>query len=154
MSLQYVIFIVTNWLSYTLWFTAISITSLLCYWHIISNFCHTWGTNSLQKCIYEKWGDIVTQYIIVLVCHSSLIQQTHEKVVFCNTRSVSEIVNIWWWRSSDILTLSSHSVRLKFHHFLSKYIWVLVIYSWFNTYENFWKVCVGLMNIILVWYNK
>ena len=96
MSLQYSIFIVTNWLSYTLLFTAIAITLLLCYWQIVSNFCQTLGTNSLQKCLFEKWGDIVTQYIAVLVHHSSVIQQTHEKVVLCNTKSVLEIFNIWW----------------------------------------------------------
>ena len=129
MSLQYSIFIVTNWLSYTIWFTAIAIISLLCYWHIISNFCQTWGTHSLQKCLYEKWGDIVTQYITVLVHHSSLIQQTHEKVVISNTRSVQKLSIYGDGRSSHILSLSSHSVRQKFHHFLSKFIWVLVIYS-------------------------
>ena len=97
-----VIFIVTNWLSYAVLFTAIAITSLLCYWHIISNFCQTLGTHRVQTCFFEKWGDIVTQYIAELIHHSSLIQQTQEKVVLCNTRSVSKIVNIWWCREAII----------------------------------------------------
>ena len=94
-SFKYSIFIVSSWLSYSLLFCAIAITSLLCYWYIISNLCQILGTNSLQKSLFEKWGDIVTQYIAVLVHHSSLIQQTPEKVVLCNTMSLSEIVNIW-----------------------------------------------------------
>ena len=35
------------------------------------------------------------QYITVVVHHSILIQETDEKVVLYNARSVSEIVNIW-----------------------------------------------------------
>ena len=38
---------------------------------------------------------IVTQYIAVVVHHYSLIQETNEKVVLCNARSVSEIFNTW-----------------------------------------------------------
>ena len=79
MSFTYSIFIVSNWLSYTLLLCSIAVTSLLCYWYIISNFCQIWGTNSLQKSFFKRWGEIVTQYIAVLVHHSNLIQQTHEK---------------------------------------------------------------------------
>ena len=78
----------TNSLSYTLLFSEISVTSLLSY------SCQTPDTNSMQNCLFEKSGDIVTQYIAVLVHNSSLVQQTNEKMVLCNTRSVSEIVNI------------------------------------------------------------
>ena len=82
-------------MSYSLWLTPIAIISLLWYWYIVVNFCNILGTHSVQTCLFEKWGDIVTQYIAVVVHHSSLIQETDEKVVLCNARSVSEIVNIW-----------------------------------------------------------
>ena len=101
MSFEYSIFIVSNWLSYTLLFSAIAITSLLCYWYIISNFYQILGTNSLQESLFEKWGDILTQYIAVMVHHSSLVQGTHAKVVLCNTMSLSEMVNIWWWEEQS-----------------------------------------------------
>ena len=54
MSFTYSIFIVSNWLSYTLLLCSIALTSLLCYWYIISNFCQIWGTNSLQKSFFKK----------------------------------------------------------------------------------------------------
>ena len=133
MSLEYSIFIITN-LSYTLLFSAIAVTSLLCYWYIISNFCQILGTNSLQKSLFEKWGDTVTQYIAALVHHSSLIEQTHEKVVLCNTMFFQKFSIYGNERSNHILSLSSYSIWLRSQYFLSKFIWVLVIYSWFNTY--------------------
>ena len=92
-----IFFIVTNWMSYSLWLTPIPIISLLWYWYIVANFCNISGTHCVQTCLFETWGDIVKQYIAVVVHHYSFIQETDEKVVLCNARSVSEIVNIWWW---------------------------------------------------------
>ena len=115
-ALEYSIFIVTNWLSYTLLFSAIGITSLLCYWYNISNFCQILGTNSLQKSLFEKWGDIVTQYIAVLVHHSSLIEQTHEKVVLCNTMSLSENCQSMVMRGAVIYFHFHSSCSIFFHY--------------------------------------
>ena len=84
-------------MSYSLLLTAIAIISWLWYWYLVANFCHILGTHGVQACLFETWGDIVTQYIAIVVHYYSLIQETDEKVVLCNARSVSEIVNIWWW---------------------------------------------------------
>ena len=38
--------------------------------------------------------------------------------------------------SNHIFSLSSYSIWLKFLHFFSKFIWVLVMSSWFNTCQT------------------
>ena len=81
-------------MSYSLLLSPIAIISLLWYCYIVANFCHILGTHSIQTCLFETLGDIVTQYIAVVVHHYSLILEIDEKVVLCNARSVSEIVNI------------------------------------------------------------
>ena len=122
-------------MSYSLLLTPIAIISLLWYWYILANFCNILGTLSVQTCLFETWGNIVTQYIAVVVHHCSLRQETDRKMVLCNARSVSEIVNIWWWEEQSYTFTFIWECWLQFHDFLSIFIWVLVIYNWFK------KIC-------------
>ena len=151
--MQWHIFIVTNWLSHSLLFTAIAITSLLCYWYIVANFCKILGTHHVQTFIW-KWGDMVTQYMTVLVDHSSLIQQTHEKVVSCNSRSVSEIVNIWWLEEQSYSFTYIWECLTEISWLLSIFIWVLVIYSWFNKYVKLklYLIFKLIQNMFMEWF--
>ena len=134
MLFPYSIFIVSNWVSHTLLLCAIAITSFLCYWYIISNFYQIWGINTLQKSLFKmSWN-------------------SHKVHSSTGTSFQSYIVNSWksgsmqhnlTFRNSEYMVMKVGVIYFhfyltgsdwKFCTFFSKFIWVLVIYSWFNTY--------------------
>ena len=53
MLFTYSIFIVSHWVSHTVLLCTITITSFLCYWYVIFNFCQIRGTNTLQTCLFH-----------------------------------------------------------------------------------------------------
>ena len=112
MSLQQHIFIVTNCMSYSLFWTHIAIISWLWYWDIVVNFCNILQTHCVETCLFHTWGDIVTQYITVVLHHSSLIQETDKKWYYTMQGLFQQLCIYGDQSSSYILVLSSESVWL------------------------------------------